>query len=295
MKFIVSICNKQRAEQAKLPDIFLFELSTKQLEPKPIALKHPDIPPARGITGLAHYHEGILALLQIKPMKLVYFNRQYKVENVWTLTLAKDGHSITVNRNKVYIASCGTDSVIEFDPDLGEKVFWQDNGQGKDSIHLNSIAWHNGELYVTAFGSKKGELWSSADAGYLMNITSGQIITCPLYHPHSALSTNEGIYLCESSRMAVRRVDGQSLVVGTGYTRGLFITPTHLYVGTSKGRVKSKSTGKVIDNPADPGLMAGECKVLIYGRKKGNLESGKLIGQACLEEYAEEIYDILPL
>ena len=262
---------------------------------RPVILEHPELPPARGMTGLAHYSGGLLAVMQTQPVRLVHFSRQYRVENVWMLSLARDVHSLAVRDNKVFLASTGNDSVLEFEPASGERVLWRLTSGEKDTIHLNSILWHAGNLFATAFGKKKGEQWSSADAGYLINLTTGRTVVSPLYHPHSAVGTGEGIYYCESSRMTIGREDGRKLAIGLGYIRGLVITDDYLYVGTSKGRTQSHSTGKVIDNSADPGLLAGRCGVLVYRRDNEKLEECELVEQASLEDYGEEIYDLLPL
>src|SRR5581483_5589453 len=144
-------------------------------------------------------------------------DRQYQVKDVWPLELVKDGHSVAVRAGKAYIASTGTDTIVEFDPDYGERVYWKANELGHDTIHLNSLFWNQGNLYATAFGPKKGEVWRSADEGYLMNITTEAVIAAPLYHPHSACAVqgcdDAGIYFCESQRMAVGRADGQRLRV----------------------------------------------------------------------------------
>ena len=296
MKFLISICNKKKSKQTQLKDVFLFEVSTENWQITPIKLDHLDITSANGITGLVHYQEGIVASIQTNPLKLVYLDKHYNIKNIWTLVKVKDCHSIAVKHQKIYLASCGTDTILEFSPDSGsEKVFWKHGLGEKDIIHLNSLIWHQGELYCTAFGEKKGKLWSSASRGYLMNVFSETVILDHLYHPHSITSTSEGLFVCDSSRMAVRCSDGQKLVIGQGYIRGLCLISDYIIVGVSKGRMISRSTGKVIGNPADPGEIAGDCKVLIFKRRGKRLEGCELIQKIDLKQYGEEIYDIIQL
>ncbi|HXG08902.1 MAG TPA: DUF4915 domain-containing protein [Gemmataceae bacterium] len=294
MKFLVSICNKNRAEGARLPGVFLFEVDPENPRPRPVPLEHPRLLPAKGITGLAHYGDGILAVMQ-GAAQLALLTRKYEVKAVWNLPLLKHAHSIAVAGRKAYIASTGNDSVVEFDPAEGSRVYWRHNRGEEDTIHLNSLVYRDGALYATAFGPKKGLLWSSASGGYLANLDSGHTVISPLYHPHSACALNGEFYFCESSRMAVGRENGQRLAVGLGYTRGLVVTEARLYVGISKGRTESVSTGQKVSNTAVPRLKASRCAVLIYRHNKSDLGKSELLGQVCLEEYGEEIYDILPV
>jgi hypothetical protein len=95
--------------------------------------------------------------------------------------------------------------------------------------------------------------------------------------------------------MAVGRANGQRLAVNLGYTRGLVVTDTHLYVGISKGRTESVSTGQKVGNSAVPRLKASRCALLTYRHNQSNLEQSELVGQVCLQDYGDEIYDILPV
>lgn len=291
-KLLVSICNKPAGVNLEFPEIFCFEIYPDVLEVRPVMLENAAISGSNGISGLAHYRNGIIGALQSRPVRLLYFSLRYEVKDVWTLNLVSNAHSIAVLDDEIYVASTGNDSVVRFDPDKGEELIWAANNNRKDTIHLNSLVWHEDDLYISAFGEKTGDLWSSADKGYVLNLTTGQSVLTSLYHPHSIYSTHEGIYCCDSSRMAIAREDGQRLVIGRGYTRGLAVSPERLYCGVSKGRTTSKSTG-IMNNPADPGIKAGQCAVLIYERRNHDLEGSELIGEVNLERYGDEIYDIL--
>ena len=216
-----------------------------------------------------------------EPCMLVRFTTDYRVKNVWPLALVQDAHSVSVARGKVYIASSGTDSVVEFEPGAAEKVLWRDNDFGEDTIHVNSVLWFQGCLYATAFGKKTGERWSSATEGYLLNLSTGQVVAEPIAHPHSATvsSAREGIYWCESTHQTVCREDGQRLQTGSGFTRGLIVTATHLYVGISKHR----------------GALTDPCGIRIYERRGDELKTSRLIASIDLSQYGQEIYDLLPL
>jgi hypothetical protein len=293
MKLLASICNKNRAQGAKLPGVYLFEIDPDRQEARPVVLEHPRLQPVKGITGLAHFDGGILAVLQ-GAGQLALLDHDYRVRALWIVPALKHGHSISVAGGKAYIASTGNDSVVEFDPRAGGKVCWRDNSRGDDTIHLNSVVHAGGELYATAFGPKADGLWSSAKNGYLIHIASGRKIVFPLFHPHTALAPAGEFFFCESSRMAVGRQNGERLAVNLGYTRGLVLTETRLHVGISKGRTESVSTGQKVENASVPRVKASRCAVLSYQRH-ADLSKSELLSQVCLQDYGDEIYDLLPL
>ncbi|MCS6852215.1 MAG: TIGR03032 family protein [Gemmataceae bacterium] len=293
-RLLVSICNKHRAGQTAYPGVFLAEIDTERDEARPVMLKHPDLGPAKGITGLAHFRDGILAVLQ-GLSQLAHFTANYSVRDVWTIPLLKHAHSIAVSHDKAYIASTGNDSIVEFDPPTSARVFWQANSGHTDTIHLNSVAWRDGELYATAFGAKRNGLWNMADGGYLTHLATGTRLVSSLFHPHSLCTSGGDFYFCESSRQAIGREDGTRLVVGSGYTRGLVVTPDHLYVGISKGRAHSESTGVPVQETAVPRATAATSGVFTYQRQGPSLADSQRRRFISLEGFGDEIYDILLL
>lgn len=284
VRFLVSICN-QRAEPVKLPGTYLFEVDSDRQTVTPATLHDARLHSCVGITGLARQGDELLALVQSlsEPCMLVRFGIDYRVKNVWPLASVADGHSLTVASDRIFIASTGTDSIVEFTPGSGESVLWQDNDFGEDTIHLNSVLWLKGCLYATAFGKKTAERWSSATLGYLFNVSTGRVLAEPIAHPHSATvslsSPREGIYYCASTHQTVCREDGQKLHTGSGFTRGLIVTATHIYVGISKHR----------------GALTDPCGVRVYQRHGDSLANSRLVASIDLSPYGQEIYDLLPL
>ena len=208
------------------------------------------------------------------------------------MTLVRDAHSIAYFDRKCYIVSSGTDSIIEFSPEDGERVFWRANDGGADTIHLNSVLWDDGGCWVTAFGPKLGPLWSSADHGYVLNVLTGERQMTTLYHPHSLVKADGVFYVCESTPMRVRNSAGLDVCIPRGYLRGLAVESGHILVGCTRGRKTSKSTGTLIDNSADPGEPSGEPGLAIYrtGESRVAPEFDCFID---LSEYADEVYDIV--
>lgn len=299
MKILVSFCN-QAEPAAGLPRVVLAVVDDETSRVEPYFLVDRRLPEIGGVTGLAHFGDDLLLVTQSEPFCLVHLTRKLQIKDVWPLSLVRDAHSISVHERRVYIASTGTDAIVAFDFERGESVYWRANAEGRHTIHLNSVLWHCGELYATSFGVKRGDLWRSAQDGCLVKVESGQVVLPFLYHPHSAVSGSEGrnnqIYCCESWNQAVRREDGQKLHVGTGYTRGLALTATDLYVGVSTGRLTSRSTGVAVANLDQPEWAESMCGLMVYEFAPGRgLSESRLKKTINLEQYSLEIYDLLLL
>lgn len=297
MKFLVSICNKQKARGLEDPDHFLYEIDLREdAFPTPVSLNHNRIVAPGGITGLARYKGGYAAVTQSELPQIIHFDSDYRVLEVWDLRDVVDAHSVMVWNDKFYVVASGSDSILELDPDTGEvKTFWRDNEKNKDSIHMNSLVLHAGDLYLTAFGKKRTKHWRSADQGYLYNITRAECTLTPIYHPHTAVSLNGGIILCESFRSGVMDEQGGYFNTGRGYIRGLAYTEDLLLLGSSTGRNYSRSTGLPVDDSDDPDLSGAACEVLVYGWEKGRLDSCTFLRSISFDKIALEIYDILQI
>jgi hypothetical protein len=174
---------------------------------------------------------------------------------------------------------------------VGERVFWRPDPTGprRDVHHLNTVYGWRGEVLVAGFGRKAGTLWSTATNGFIVNATRGTTLVSGIRHPHSLLACAGRLHYCESRTQTVRVVgEARRQQVG-GYSRGLCRVGRHLFVGASQGRRVSKSTG-LIDNRADPGVVAGQCLIT-------RLQAGTLATEATAElgAYGDEIYDLLPV
>ncbi len=303
MRLIVSLCNKkasvekERGAKMLYPGVFLLEVDTHTGAIRPIKIRWWSWKPT-GVTGLTRYRDGFLCLLQAKVHKLFYIDRNYKVKKRWRLKKVKDGHSIAVKDEKIYIASTGNDSIVEFFPDTGEERIYCRIGAGeKDTVHLNSIIWFNNSMIVSAFGKKEGDQWITAKDGFLMNITEKKIMKKSLFHPHTLISTEGKIYLCESARKRVISADGKDVLeLDKGYVRGLVITEDEIAVGISHARKRSKSTGKL--NKADDELLQSfrsGCGIKVFERVGTGLADAKFKKFIDLYAYSNEIYDLLLL
>jgi hypothetical protein len=112
-----------------------------------------------------------------------------------------------------------------------------------------------------------------------------------IHHPHSVFVLGDDIYYCESSTKRVK-MNGQTIIqLDCGYTRGLPVDNEYLLLGTNSGRKTSKGDGFVA-NPADPGQIILDCKVLVYQRPRIS-ETFKLVKSFDFLPEHEEIYDVM--
>lgn len=285
MKLIVSLCNVPMGGP-------LCEYDLRTGETTGIRIAHPLVRESIGATGLARYRDGLLVALQTEPPVLMHLSMKYEVIAVWPLSSVEDPHSIVVYRDTPYLVSTGTNAIVRVE-DGKETVHWLADCGERDCIHMNSIAWHRGRLYASAFGPRSGELWNSASEGYVIDVESRMPIMREIYHPHSIVSTEEGLVVCDSSRQRLVCENGQTLAVGGGYTRGLAVTSGQIFVGISRGRIQSRSRGAVVDNPADPGLLTLWCGIRHYFRGQGGIADARLHASIGLQDYGNEIYDIV--
>lgn len=297
MKILISCCNKQKYPDTELPDIHLFEVDLENGEIKPVPLIIPNGPPVNGLTDLQKNDQGIWVVANPGNRKfscLINLDLSYQIQSVFSLATALDPHSICAVGKKFYLASTGNDSILEIIPGQSIQVHYSLN-TGKDTIHLNSLCIFEDALYASAFGTRKEKLMSSSDSGYLFRVENGEKVMDELYHPHSLTSRHGHMYFCNSSKATVCRGDGQTLMVPNGYIRGLAFFDSWILVGSSLGRKTSKSTGEILNNPAQSGIKSGFSGVHLFHSLNGDLSKARLEKSISLEKFAGELYDILCL
>ncbi len=160
-------------------------------------------------------------------------------------------------------------------------------------MHINSIAYLDGNLVISAFGKKEKDNWLYSKNGYILDITDGKVIKNGLFHPHTLISKNGKLFFCESARRKIRSLEEDLLQIEKGYVRGLAIYKDEIAFGISHARKKSKSTGRMNDMNDNliRSFQAG-CGIWIYKKVKGDFQPVKFID---LFPYSNEIYDILPI
>ena len=301
MKLLASICNKESAKGKRDPGVYLYEVDTESGACRPVPTEHPDLLPAKGMTGLCRHDDGYLGVRQVRPNQLVRLDPvDLRVTDVWSLERSVAGHSMVSHGGALYLVATGLDSLLRIRLPAGgcalqEEVVWQHAAGRADTIHCNGLTVHAGRLHVSGFGPKQGELWSSADEGFVRDVERDEPLVRGIYHPHTALDVDGVMHWCESSRTSVCNADGERLEVPEGYCRGLVVRGDRLCVGISTGRRKSESTGKSIALNTERGKLAGACRLHVYARAGKGLAGCRLLRSIDLSKKGDEIYDLLAL
>lgn len=162
----------------------------------------------------------------------------------------------------------------------------------EDRCHLNGLALLDGRpKYVTAMGetdSPGGWRENKAQGGCLIDVDSGDVIARGFAMPHSPRAHLGQIWLCDSGRGALVRVDPQTGRASTvarfpGYTRGLAMHGRLAFVGLSRIRETSTFGGVPIAEHRE----RLKCGVAIV-----DVQSGELVGQFEFKSAVEEIFDV---
>jgi hypothetical protein len=254
--------------------------------------------PVSTCTGLAADERYIYVLSETESQRTclsVLRRAGYGVEFVQALPEVKDGHSIAVSGNLLYVVSTRSDEVLAYA--LQERaavprgVAWRASDARRDTHHLNAVAVIDDALMISGFGEKTGQTWSSAVNGYLLNASSGQFAAQAVYQPHSLCAADGEVHFCESARGSIATLSGRQWHIG-GYLRGLAsLAPGRMAVGFNVTRKVSKSTG-IENNPDDPGAGGGECGIGVYDLSAGE---PRLLAEFDMSEHGNEIYDLLCL
>jgi GT2 family glycosyltransferase len=264
-----------------------------------------EIARCRGITGLALSERFIFAAVQaaeaesaeIHPSSAlaIFDRRELKLRNHYFFHPAADVHSLWVEDGILYAVSTGTDELVALRlrgaEVASENCVWRPelDGPREDRHHLNAIGRWGSELLVCCFGKKATQRWNSARDGFIINITRNEVLISGIHHPHSLADLGGATAYCESKRKAVRIIGDNRTQYFPGYTRGLCVVGDKLFVASSMGRKVSRST-RTINNPAEDGLLGGQCTV-------SRLSLDRLEIEKCIDlsVQAQEIYDLLPV
>ena len=162
----------------------------------------------------------------------------------------------------------------------------------EDRCHLNGLAMLDGKpKYVTAMAESDtpgGWRPNKVRTGCLIDVESGQTVAGGFAMPHSPRVHVGQVWLLDSGRGALVRVDPASGHVDTvarfpGYTRGLAMMGNLAFVGLSKIRETSTFGGV----PIAEDRQRLKCGVGIV-----NLQTGKLAGQLEFTSGVDEIFDV---
>jgi uncharacterized protein (TIGR03032 family) len=162
----------------------------------------------------------------------------------------------------------------------------------EDRCHLNGLALVNGRpAYVTALGTtdvRDGWRADRAHGGCVIDVASGEFVTCGLSMPHSPRCHEGRLWVLESGTGGVVLTDpatGQreTVIELPGFTRGWGVVGNHAFVGLSKIRPTSAMDGVPIAERRDE-LKCGVAVV--------DLRRGACIGMLEFQTAIEEIFDV---
>lgn len=208
-----------------------------------------------GATGLCFW-DGLVCVAHQQgpenPPGFVLLDPELGFEQVGRGALpTKSGvHSACSREDGIYFVMALKDSVYKATRDerSGEwevSRYWilpESSGES-DQNHLNAIDIIDGDLCISGFGGTESGAWVSAKGGFIYNVDREEYVARDVYHPHSLLRDSGATWYCESARRRVRSSGGEEIELPPGYIRGLAVSSEYLYVGSSKTRKFSESTG----------------------------------------------------
>ena len=248
-----------------------------------------------GIAGiLATQHDCFLAIQSARP-RIVRLDRKLSLGAQTVSERGVDIHSLAERDGVIYAASTGRNEIVAFGcPEGrfsgGERVLLRAAPQSKNSVHLNSLCFADGELLYSIFGHRHGTVRSGA----LVNAATGAVLCDGMRDPHSLMDLGDGrIAFCESLTASFCLLDLPTGVVTraelSGYTRGCAFTGRHFVVGSSRWRHRSRSLGSLREEPPceDPHGNPWQRSALYFLNPDLSLAH-----RLDFTKYAPEIYDV---
>lgn len=162
----------------------------------------------------------------------------------------------------------------------------------EDRCHLNALAMDEGRpRYVTVFGTTDapgGWRANRVEGGCLIDVPTGEVVAGGLAMPHSPRVHQGAVWLLDSGRGRLVRVDVRDGSIETiaelpGYTRGLALVGSLAFVGLSMARESATFGGLPVAERHDRLL----CGVAIV-----ELTTGRTIGLLEFRTGIEEIFDV---
>jgi uncharacterized protein (TIGR03032 family) len=162
----------------------------------------------------------------------------------------------------------------------------------EDRCHLNGLGMLNGRpRYVTALGeSNEPAGWRDrkADGGVLVDLATGKALCRGLSMPHSPRWYAEQLWVCESGKGTLSKVNLSNGEVTTffefpGFTRGLYFYGPYAFVGLSEIRESATFSGIPIAEKA----RERNCGVWVV-----DIRSARLVGMLKFTQGAHEIFGV---
>lgn len=212
-----------------------------------------------------------------------HFDRLYVPRNAQT-TGDIDVHELSVDRaGRVVFVNTKYSCLATLSVTHGFRPLWKpafiSRLAAEDRCHLNGLAMKDGvPAYVTAV-SRSDVLngWRDRrhEGGVLIDIASGRIVTDQLSMPHSPRIAGDGIWLLDSGRGMLARVDAESgtkedVAFCPGFLRGLSLHAGHAVVTVSKPRDGAFS-GLALQGELERRDGEPWCGICIVDRRSGDI------------------------
>lgn len=157
-----------------------------------------------------------------------------------------DVHDLVCIDTSLIVVETSFNRVASYSAPDSVEWSWAPSPGSGDRCHVNSLAFHDGTLYASMFTPEGlGEPWRERLDGAIVEIPTGRsiggrVLRRGIQQPHSLAVVGETLWLCESRRKRILRLDLSrdsefAMVVELpAYTRGLAITDDWIVVGQSR-------------------------------------------------------------
>lgn len=214
-----------------------------------------------------------------------------------------DAHELgTDEEGRLIFVNSKYSCLATIDPVHSFKPVWRPPFVSKlvaeDRCHLNGLAMVDGRpRYVTAVSRSdavNGWRERRTDGGVLVDVASGDVVCEGLSMPHSPRAHGSDIYLLDSGRGQLIKVDPASgnrtdIAFCPGFLRGMAIINGHALVTISKPRNRSFS-GLALGEELEKRDSDPWCGVLIV-----NLASGDIVEWLRIEGHITELFDVVAM
>ncbi|MFT6435725.1 MAG: GT2 family glycosyltransferase [Candidatus Azotimanducaceae bacterium] len=146
-----------------------------------------------------------------------------------------------VDSQRLLVAFTHQNEVCEFDHKLQLLNSWKLPGE-PDSKHVNSVVRYKGRILISMFGKfgkERGYKQGTVSKGLVMDIDTREVLISGLSQPHSLTADGDELWLCNSELKELRLYVDYELKEALslpGYTRGIALTDSKIYVGISRSR-----------------------------------------------------------
>ena len=210
-----------------------------------------------------------------------------------------DIHEMTFVGEELWFVNTRFSCLCTVDPDHSFVPRWRPPFVSaydlSDRCHLNGLATVNDQLkYVTALGETDtagGWRANKASGGILMDVPNNQVICRGLSMPHSPRWYRDQLWVLESGKGGLAKVDpqtGQVTMVAElpGFTRGLDFWGPLAFVGLSQVRETAVFSGL----PITERITERICGVWVV-----NIETGQILAFLRFEQGVREIFAVQAL